>query len=179
MGTTRAAADMTAQLGRFLIRDFTPWDGGRLFRMTGDPVVTKYMGFRTHENPEQAARLLETYGSSPTRWQAVCVDFDPSDVIGMFGLEVRGHSAALTIMFRNDRKARGAGRELSVPLVQWIFTHPQVWRVWAYCHVDNVPVQRVLERMGAVREGLMRRFEMFPNISDEPQDCYLYAIARN
>jgi len=77
----------------------------------------------------------------------------------------------MTIMFRRDWKARGAGREFSVPFVQWIFMHPQIWRVSAFCHVDNFPVRRVLERMGASYEGTLRRFEMFPNVSDEPQDA--------
>ena len=95
------------------------------------------------------------------------------------GFEVIEHQVAMTIMFRRDWKARGAGREFSVPFVAWIFTHPQIWRVWAYCHPKNVPVIRVLERMGATREGLLRRFAVFPNISDEPQDAYVYGIVRD
>lgn len=169
---------MTAQIGRFVIRDLNPWDGAALFVMTGDPAVTRYMGFRTHEHPLEAAALIETYSTSLTKWQAVCLADNPADVLGIVGFEVRGHQATITIMFRHDWKARGAGREFSKPFVQWVFTHPSIWRVWAYCHVDNVPVQRVLERMGAVREGRLRRFEVFPNVSAEPQDVFVYAIVR-
>ena len=170
---------MTATLGRFLLRDLHPWEGAKVFAMTGDPVTMKYMGFKRHETEDEAAALIVKYLNSPSRWQAVCPADDPADVLGIIGLEVRGHQAAMTIMFRRGRKARGAGREFSVPFVTWIFTHPQIWRVWAYCHVDNVPVQRVLERMGAVREGRLRRFEYFLNVSDEPQDVYVYAIVRD
>ena len=35
-----------------------------------------------------------------------------------------------------------------------------------------------MTRMGAEREGRLRRFEMFPNLSDEPQDCFVYSIVR-
>jgi len=170
---------MIAEIGRFVVRDLNPWEGPRVFRLTGDPAVTRYMGFMTHTDEAQAARLIERYRSNPAaRWLAVCPVDDPADVLGIAGFEVRGHQATITIMFRNDWKARGAGRQFSVPFVQWIFTHPDVWRVWAYCHVDNLPVQRVLERMGAEREGRLRRFEVFPNVSDEPQDVYVYAIVR-
>ena len=170
---------MTAQLGRFVLRDFNPWEGPALFWLTGNKDVTRYLGFRTHKTVNEATELIRRYLASPSKWQAVCAADDLSDVLGVVGFEVSRHQATVTLMFRPDRKARGAGREFSVPFVQWIFTHPQIWRVWAFCHKDNVPVQRVLERMGAVREGLMRRYEFFPNISDEPQDCYLYAIVRS
>lgn len=171
---------MTAQVGRFIVRDLNPWEGSALFWMTGNPDVMRYMGFRTHKSVDDATKLIALYKDSPAKYQAVCPADDPSDILGVVGMEVQRHQVTLTIMFRPDWKARGAGREFSVPFVKWIFTHPQVWRVWAYCHVDNKPVQRVLERMGAVREGRLRRFEYFPNISeDEPQDVYVYAIVRD
>lgn len=165
-------------LGRFLVRDIAPWEGPRIFAMTGDHLTMKYMGFRTHKTIDEARDLIATYAKSPSKWQAVCHDGDPNDVLGIIGFEVMGHQAAMSIMFRRDWKARGAGREFSVPFVKWIFTHPQIWRVWAYAHVDNIPVQRVLERMGAEREGRLRRYSYFPNVSDEPQDVYVYGIVR-
>lgn len=166
------------RLGRFLIRDILPWEGSAIFALTGDSVAMKYMGFRTHKTIEEACALVAKYQNSPTRWQAVCLAAEPHDIFGVIGFEVQGHQAAITIMFRRDWKARGAGREVSTPFVRWIFTHPQIWRVWAYCHVDNIAVQRVLERMGAEREGRLRRFAYFPNISDKPQDAYVYGIVR-
>jgi [ribosomal protein S5]-alanine N-acetyltransferase len=168
-----------AQLGRLLIRDIHPWEGAKMFALTGDRDVMRYMGFKVHDTVEQATALIALYQQSPSKFQAVCLDGDPSDILGIVGLEVRGHQAAMTIMFRRDWKARGIGREFSVPFVKWIFTHDKIWRVWAYVHVDNMPVQRVLERMGARQEGLLRRFEFFPNVSAEPQDVFIYAIVRD
>jgi ribosomal-protein-alanine N-acetyltransferase len=169
---------LIAELGRFVVRDLDPWEGPRVFRLTGDPVTTKYMGFRTHETVDEAYELILRYRDAPGKWLAVCHKDDPTDILGIVGFEVIRHSAALTIMFRHDWKARGAGREFSVSFVNWILSHPTTWRVWAFCHVDNVPVQRVLERMGAEREGRLRRFEVFPNLRPEPQDVYVYSIVR-
>jgi RimJ/RimL family protein N-acetyltransferase len=166
----------SAQVGRFTMRDLNPWEGPALFVLTGDPDVTRYMGFCTHKHVDEATQLIEQYRSSPTKWQAVCSN---NDVLGVVGLEVMRHQATMSIMFRPDWKARGAGREFCRPFVQWIFTHPQTWRLWTYVHVDNIAGQRVTERMGATCEGLLRRFEFFPNVSTEPQDCYVYSIVRN
>lgn len=168
---------MTAQLGRFIIRDIHPWEGPAVFALTGDPDVMRYMGFAVHKTVDDATALIAQYQNSPTRWQAVCLG---DDMLGIAGLEVRGHQATMSLMFRRCRQARGVGREFSVPFVQWIFTHPTIWRVWSYVHVDNIPGQRVTERTGAQREGRLRRFAFFPNVSTaEPQDVFVYGIVRS
>lgn len=166
---------MTAQVGRFVIRDLSPWEGPALFVLTGNPDVTRYMGFRTHASMDEATQLIEQYRNSIAKWQGVYLS---NDLLGVVGLEVARHQATMSIMFRSDWKARGAGREFCRPFVQWIFTHQQTWRLWTYVHVDNIAGRRVTERMGAQCEGLLRRFEFFPNISMEPQDCYVYSIVR-
>ena len=166
----------SAQVGRFTLRDLDPWEGPALFVMTGNPDVTRYLGFYTHKSVDEATKLIGAYHRSPSNWQGV---YSNNELLGVIGLEVSGHQATMSIMFRPDWRARGAGREFCKPFIQWIFTHPQTWRLWTYVHVDNIAGQRVTERMGATREGLLRRFEFFPNVSTEPQDCYIYSIVRS
>jgi RimJ/RimL family protein N-acetyltransferase len=36
----------------------------------------------------------------------------------------------------------------------------------------------VLEKVGMLREGVMRRYSIHPALSDEPRDCYLYAVTK-
>lgn len=171
---------MYAELGNFVVRSINPWEGARVFRLTGDPKVTRYLGFRTHETQEQAEALLEMYNGDPRiKWFAVCRKETPQDIIGIVGFEVNRHSATLTLMFRSDWKARGAGVQFADKFVAWILAHPQIWRVWSYVHVDNLLGQRAIERTGAKKEGCLRRFEIFPNISNEPQDVFVYGIVRD
>jgi len=54
---------------------------------------------------------------------------------------------------------------------------PTVYRVTAYCHVDNTASARLLERSGLTLEGRLARFTVLPNISAEPQDCLLFGKA--
>ena len=54
---------------------------------------------------------------------------------------------------------------------------PAVYRVSAYCHVDNKASARLLERNGLTYEGRWRATPCCPNISAEPQDCLLFAKA--
>ena len=167
---------MTAQLGRFTIRDTHTWDALEILELFGDAETVRYMGLRQLQNIGEAVELLERYRLSPTRWLAI---LDGPEFLGIVGLEIRGHQATITLAFKRTKKARGAGREFSKPFLQWVFAHPQIWRVWSYVHYLNLPGQRVTERLGATREGLLRRFEFFPNVSTEPQDCFIYSIVRN
>lgn len=63
-------------------------------------------------------------------------------------------------------------------VINWAFTQPDVYRVQALCDVDNIGSARVMEKAGMTREGLLRRYVLHPNISDEPRDAYLYAIVK-
>lgn len=170
---------MIADCGPYVIRDLEPWEGPRLFRITGDPVATRYMGFQTHRTESEAAELIARYADNAARWLAVCPKNEPTDILGIAGLEVRGHSATMSLMFRSDWKARGAGAKFAIPFVAWVMSHPGVWRLWAYVHVDNKLGQGAVLRCGATCEGRLRRFEYFPNVSEEPQDVFVYSIVRD
>jgi ribosomal-protein-alanine N-acetyltransferase len=46
------------------------------------------------------------------------------------------------------------------------------------CDAENVASSRVLEKAGMTREGLLRRYAMHPNVSDEPRDSLCYALTK-
>lgn len=164
---------MTAQLGRFTVRDVSIWDALPIFELFGNEETVRYMGLPRLQSIDDAYDLVARYRTSSSKWLAIS---EGAEFLGVVGFEIKGHQATMTLASNGIR--RGFGREFGAPFVQWIFTHPQIWRVWSYVHVDNVPGQRVTERSGAVKEGRLRRFEYFPNISDEPQDVFVYSIVR-
>jgi RimJ/RimL family protein N-acetyltransferase len=55
---------------------------------------------------------------------------------------------------------------------------PHIYRVAAICDVENVASARVMEKVGMLREGVLRRAVLHPNISAEPRDAYIYARTR-
>jgi len=51
-----------------------------------------------------------------------------------------------------------------------------VRRIYALCHVRHDNSVRVLERCGLAREGILRSYQVFPNLGvPDPQDVYCYA----
>jgi len=61
--------------------------------------------------------------------------------------------------------------------LEFALAQPGVYRVWAYCDVENRASARVMEKVGMEREGLLRRYARFA-VSDEPRDVYMYAKTR-
>ena len=164
---------------KFIIRDTSIWDAEWLFKITGDANATRYMGFRTHETLDDTHQMLAAYGVSSSKHMAVCLRDAPSELLGIIGYEVFGHVATVLIMLNmHDMRGRGIGRLVCKPFVHSLLAQPSIWRVWSFCHVDNVIGHRVTERSGAKFEGVMKRYAVFPNVSDEPQDCRLYAITK-
>ena len=68
--------------------------------------------------------------------------------------------------------------EVLTEVTGWALRQPSVFRIGAVCDFENIGAARVLEKSGFVREGLLRRWLLHQNISDEPRDCYSYACVR-
>jgi len=69
--------------------------------------------------------------------------------------------------------------EVLTEVAGWALSQPPVFRIGAVCDVENVGSARVMEKAGLVREGLLRRWLMHPNLSTEPRDCFSYARGRS
>ncbi|MCX5555142.1 GNAT family N-acetyltransferase [Streptomyces sp. NBC_00038] len=55
-----------------------------------------------------------------------------------------------------EARGKGVGTEAQRQLVQYLFAHTLVIRIEADTDVDNIAEQRVLEKVGFTREGVLR-----------------------
>jgi RimJ/RimL family protein N-acetyltransferase len=63
-------------------------------------------------------------------------------------------------------------------VVELAFRRPTLRRLSAMCHVQHAASERVLTKAGFVREGVLARHLIFPNIGPEPQDVAVWARIR-
>lgn len=63
-------------------------------------------------------------------------------------------------------------------VIAWSLRQSAIFRIGAGCDVDNIASARVMEKAGLLREGLLRRWLIHPNVSHEPRDCFAYARSR-
>ena len=73
---------------------------------------------------------------------------------------------------------RGLMTEALTAIADWAMCQDRVFRISAVCDVENIGSARVMEKSGFIREGVLRRLMIHPNISDEPRDCFSYARVR-
>ncbi len=74
--------------------------------------------------------------------------------------------------------SKGYTTEAVCALVDWWKAQPELFRLWAMCDFENFGSIRVMEKAGMQCEGRLRRSVLFPAISPEPRDCYLYSIVK-
>jgi RimJ/RimL family protein N-acetyltransferase len=68
--------------------------------------------------------------------------------------------------------------EALIEVVHWALRQPAIFRIGAVCDVENIGSARVMEKARLLREGVLRRWLVHPNIRDKSRDCFSYARVR-
>jgi RimJ/RimL family protein N-acetyltransferase len=99
-------------------------------------------------------------------------------VIGMLDARPKAHMINIGYVLAQAHWGNGYMPEAVRALTELALSIPSIYRVEASCDVDNVPSARTLEKSGFAKEGRLARYNVHPNISQEPRDCWLYAKTR-
>ena len=146
-----------------------------------DAEVTKYLTWRPTGNIEDTRKHLRT---SATAWkegkafQWVILRKEDDQLLGAVGVRVDGHKVELGYVLARRFWGKGYMTETVRAVVNWALKEKEVYRIWAVCDVENQASARVMEKVGMQCEGILHRWTMHPNRSDEPRDCYCYAITK-
>jgi RimJ/RimL family protein N-acetyltransferase len=146
----------------------------------GDPEATRYLAWRPYERVEPLNAFLRDRiadwekGTGHFAWLLCLKGTDtPIGSIGL-GLEPGGR-AVFGYVLGKKFWGHGFAAEALQHLVDWALAQPDVFRAWAFCDVENPASARVMEKAGLVREGVLRRWHVAPNLGHEPRDCLVYA----
>jgi len=166
---------------RLVLRRPTLADAPAVYEYGRDSKVTRYLIFRTHNSVADAEAFL---GTCQSRWESgeeycwLITLRTQNRTIGSIACRVRGHAVDIGYALGSAYWHHGYATEAGQAVVAWASDLPGVYRVWAFCDVENTASARVLEKLGMSREGVLRRWIIHPNISPEPRDCYVYAKVR-
>ncbi len=143
-----------------------------------DPEVTKYLVWRRTGDIEDTRHALRSAAEAWEEGKAfnwVILRKKDNQLLGMVGVRIDGHKVELGYVLARKFWRQGYMTEAVRAVVSWAIKDADVYRVWAVCDIENVASARVMEKAGMQREGILRRWSMHPNRSDEPRDCYCYA----
>jgi RimJ/RimL family protein N-acetyltransferase len=146
----------------------------------GDPLVTRFLTWTPDQSLEEIqlflTRALEKWDAKNVfTWTITLAE--TGQAIGMIDLRLETHAQLGYVLARSHWNL-GIMTEAVRAVIDWALSQPGIHRVWAVCDVDNSASARVMEKAGMEREGLFRKYMVFPNIGPTPRDCYCYARVR-
>lgn len=174
----------TFSTARLFARPPRPEDAAAVFlAYAGDPVATRYLSFPRHTTVEPVAEFLQARIADWARADGhhfsylLCLHGTDTP-IGALGVEISGHKAMYGYALSRAHWGQGYMAEALRVLVDWALAQPEIHRAWAFCDAENPASARVMEKAGMVREGILRRWHVAPNLSPEPRDCIVCARTR-
>ncbi len=156
-------------------------DAEAIFEYGSDPEVAHYADWpiRTTIDP-----IVESLRERSVLWETgvefnwVITLLSEDRAIGGVSCCVVRHAAEFGYLLNRRYWGNGFATDASRAVVEWAFSLPSIWRVWATCDAENLASARVLEKVGLSREGTLRRWAVRPNISPEPRDAFIYSRVR-
>ena len=100
-------------------------------------------------------------------------------LLGSIGGVIEDTRMQFGYLLARDSWGQGFATEAARDFVNMALHLPGIWRVQAYCDLENQASARVLEKSGLTLEGTLRRFLKLPNLGDAPRDVYCYAKVRD
>jgi [ribosomal protein S5]-alanine N-acetyltransferase len=165
---------------RLLLRLPVLDDAGALYqRVARDPQVTKYLLWTPHPNVAATRQVITERMNVDAHLRTWVIVLQHSDeIVGMISCG-RPLRYAAEIGYAVGRRWWGKGlmSEALNMVMATLHADPDVYRVWATCHVDNERSVRILERADFSLEGRLARHMIYPNLGPEPVDSLLYAKA--
>ncbi len=145
---------------------------------THDPEVTRHLTWRPHQSVEDTRGFVRGCIASCEKGSVlswIIVRRQDEQLLGMVTMRISMFKADLGYVLARPFWGQGYMTEAVRTLVDWAIAQPEIFRVWATCDVENIASARVLEKAGMQREGMLRRWIVHPNVSNEPRDSWCYS----
>lgn len=159
-----APPDPPLQTADLVLRPFRVDDAGALAAACVDPEIVRFTfmkeGLTEAAAIEWITRSNEWWGSGQPRF--AIVDAVTDRLLGQVGAAVNQHHLSAEAYYWVVPEARGRGvapAALGV-VADWAFTKG-IKRIFLLVHPENGPSNRVAERSGFTREGVLRAYEPF------------------
>ena len=146
-----------------------------------DAEVTKYLTWSPNRSIDETRDFVRSCVAGWNEGKSfhwVIVRKTPEELLGMVSTRVDGHKWELGYVLARAHWSRGYMTEVVKALIGWALNQPGIFRVWSVCDIDNLASARVMEKAGMRKEGILRRWSVHPNVSEEPRDSYCYSVTK-
>ncbi|MFO1445104.1 GNAT family N-acetyltransferase [Bacillus sp. Bva_UNVM-123] len=166
---------------RLILRQVTKDDASSILKYLSDTDVMKYFGLEPFKSIDEALDEISWYqtifeNETGIRWGITLKDQD--EVIGSCGfLNMVSQHFRSEIGFELSREhwGKGIAGEALKAVLTYGFEQMNLQRIEALIEPPNIPSQKLVERQGFRREGLLRSYEFTCGKFD---DLYMYSLLK-
>lgn len=166
---------MEINLAKISVRPFKLTDVNDFIIWAGDEEVTKNLRWKTVTSKEEALAYIKDV-CIPHPWRrSICIDDRSIGMVTVYPESGNDRCRAhLGYAVSKEYWNKGiASRALKLSINQVIKDYPEVVRLEALVSVENKASQRVLEKCGFLKEGLLRKYSY---VKGELKDLLMYSI---
>lgn len=175
-GSPAPAAELEVSL-----REFTMSDAEAFMSWASDPRVVRFQRRDAYEHVDQARRYIADHVLPHPWYRAICVGAGaPLPVVGSISVKPGptedGRPFRASVGYRLARAHWGRGiatRAVRAAAAAVFAAWPWLLRLEAVADVDNPASQRVLEKAGFAREGVLRKYVL---LKGRPRDMVMFSI---
>ncbi|MBS4207093.1 GNAT family protein [Bacillus sp. FJAT-50079] len=169
------------ETNRLILRQVTKDDASSLLKYLSDKDVMRYVGLEPFKSIDDALDEISWYKSiyekkTGIRWGITLKD--QGEVIGSCGflnMVSQHHRSEIGIELSREYWGNGVASEAFAAVINYGFEQMNLQRIEALIEPPNIPSQKLAERQGFTREGLLRSYEFTCGKFD---DLYMYSLLK-
>lgn len=169
------------ETNRLILRQVTKDDATSLLKYLSDKDVMKYVGLEPFKSVDDALDEIAWYASiyekrTGIRWGITLKDQE--EVIGSCGflnMSSQHYRSEIGIELSKEHWGTGVAIEAFEAVIKYGFDQLNLQRIEALIEPPNIPSQKLAERHGFIREGLLRSYEFTCGKFD---DLYMYSLLK-
>lgn len=141
------------------IRKFERSDIPKKVEWINNPENNKFLHYDIPICVEKTEKWFDSHIGEDTRYDAVIeADGVPVGTIGLLSIDRKNGKAEYYIaMGETDYKGKGVAKEASRLILEHGFEKLGLNRIYLFTEIENTAAQKLFERVGFVREGVIRQ----------------------
>lgn len=141
------------------IRQFERTDIPKKVEWINNPENNKYLHYDIPICVEKTEKWFESHVGDNSRYDAIIeADGVPVGTIGLLSIDKNNNKAEYYIaMGETSYKGKGVAKEASKLILKYAFDTLGLNRVYLHTEYDNIAAQKLFERVGFIKEGLIRQ----------------------
>jgi RimJ/RimL family protein N-acetyltransferase len=170
------------ETSRTVLRPVMESDAEAIFRgYSSSTTGILLMNFERHTAIEQAAdlaRLCARCWEDGSGYPWAVIAKATGEFLGVVEMRISPPKAEFGYVICERYWGRGYATEACQAVVDWVLAQPQMYRIQATCHPDNLASARVLRKLGLSMEARLENWEARPQLGEVAGPSLMFAKTR-